>query len=240
MPSLRDLGNAALYRLQRILVRLQLLLQLDLGLVKQYQPNPFSSTQPEGQSARSCIDRFNSFSALLPSDEPLCTLDIGCNLGYFTFRMSERGGMCIGLDLGRNEISVARALAARHRVPNVAFCQYEVTADSAAALPAVDVVICLSVFHHWVRKFGFSEARRVMEVVAARATRYLVFETGQHDETGVAWADDLAFMGGDCDAWIQMFLKDLGFRRVHHVGRFPTSVSPVARHLYVAMRDSAG
>lgn len=236
--GLRDVGNVAIYRFERLLLRLKVVVQFDGGLVERYQPNPFRASAAPNAAARACADRFEAFSGRLPAGEPLSCLDVGCNLGYFTFRMAERGGLCIGLDWGRNEIGLARALASLHKIHNALFAEYTLTEDSARALPEADVVLCLSIYHHWARKLGEAGAGRIMAALAARTRRYLVFETGQHDESEAAWAPALAFMGEDCDAWICRFLTNLGFETVECVGRFPTSVSSGRRGLYVASREA--
>lgn len=234
----RVLTNVALHRLTLLLLRQRLLVQRVLHLTHEYQPDPFRNDKGAGtREGRACIDRFEAFSALFPSDKPLSVLDIGCNQGYFTFRMAERGGLCIGIDSDRNEVLYARAQAATHRVANTVFAEMTIDTESARGLPSVDITICLSIFHHWVRFFGEDNAKEIMRSVAERTRGYLVFETGQHDETDALWAHELAFMGADSKAWIRSFLTELGFSTIHEAGPFATTVSTVPRTLYVAVKD---
>jgi SAM-dependent methyltransferase len=231
----RGLTSAALHRLERLLLRTRVGIQGLTGVVGHYQPNPFREEATSDR--RACRARFLAFSAALPAGVPLSCLDIGCNAGYFTFRMAEAGGICLGLDIGRNEISYARGLAALHGVRNVAFLQFEITPHNVAALPHTDVIICMSVFHHWVRKLGLEQATRIVDGLARRC-RFLVFETGQHNESDTTWAPDLAFMGEDCDAWVRRFLSDRGFKSVTGLGNFSTTLSSVPRHLYLAEKPA--
>jgi SAM-dependent methyltransferase len=227
----RGLASAVLYRLDRLWLRVQVGLQSVLGIAGHYQPNPFA-VDSDPRDRRACPERFEAFSKALPAGALSC-IDIGCNIGYFTFRMAQRGGICLGIDTGRNEISYARGLAALHGVRNAAFLQFEISADSIAALPRADVIICMSVFHHWVRKLGLEEATRIVDGMARRCS-FLVFETGQHDETDTSWARHLSFMGEDCDSWIRDFLVARGFQSVELMGDFSTTLSAVPRHLYLA------
>lgn len=144
--------------------------------------------------------------------------------------------MCIGIDSDRNEFMVARALATLRRQENAIFAQLDIDAAAAAALPEADIVLCLSVFHHWVRHLGAEPAIETLRAVASRAKRALVFETGQPEEEGARWTEALAFMKPDSDAWIRDFLATLGFAEVRYVGAFQTTVSPRPRNLYVALR----
>ncbi len=236
MTSLKDYANAGLYRLDRLALRARLSLDLRAGLATLYQPNPFDPTHRQVAAGRACADRFTAFAKCLPTDGPLSTIDVGCNIGYFVFRMAERGGLCLGVDWGRNEIALARRLASKQDVTNALFAQLEITEQTAATLPTADLVICLSIFHHWARKLGLDGATLIMRRLADHAGHCLVFETGQPDEP-TDWAGDLHFMGTDPDGWTRQYLTDLGFAKVDHAGKFPTSLSPVPRNLYVASRE---
>jgi SAM-dependent methyltransferase len=229
----RGLISAALYRIERLLLRVRVGLQSMAGIVGAYQPNPFSAPA-RVPDPRACQERFLAFAAVLPEGAVSC-IDVGCNTGYFTFKIAERGGICLGLDIGRNEISYARGLAALHSVDNAAFLQHEITPDNVNALPQVDLIVCMSVFHHWVRKIGLAQATRIVDGLAARC-RFLVFETGQHNEVDTDWARHLAFMGSDCDLWTRMFLAERGFASVRKLGEFSTTLSSVPRNLYFAQR----
>ena len=169
---------------------------------------------------------------------PLSVLDIGCNLGYFVFRMAERGGFWIGIDWGRNELMIAQATAYLNDVRNVAFSRIEVDEISVKRLPNVDMVICLSVFHHWVNRYGQKQALDMMTSLSQCAKKYLVFESGQPEEIDKPWSKKLSFMIPNGFTWIQEFLLRLGFNEVQSVGQFPTSVSDVPRDLFVAVRNS--
>lgn len=233
----RDVANVALHRLTLLWLRLRLSLQRNLRLTTSYQPDPFSPIRRSSE-ARDSQERFEAFAKLLPEGEPLSTLDIGCNEGFFVFRMAEQGGTCLGFDLDRNAIMVAEARAWLHGSTNALFAVRSIDRHSAQSLPDVDVVICLSVFHHWVRHMGVEEAIATLSAVAAHAKHYLVFETGQPNELRTRWADQLAFMGEDYRTWVNETLITLGFQEVRQVGEFRTTVSPTLRSLFVAAREA--
>ena len=230
----KGLANAGMNRCNRILMRSRLGLQYRFGLLKDYQPDPFVELDGGSRSGRECSDRYEAFSGVLPK-APLSFMDLGCNTGYFVFRLASLGGFGLGIDIGRNEVMVCQTLAYLHRVRNVAFSRLELSPENVATLPTVDVVIFLSLFHHFVRRFGQESAVEMLSGVAKKANRFLVFETGQPDEKS-SWAQDLAFMGKDPLAWSEDTLQSLGFDRVHRLGRFSTSVSDVRRYLVMGER----
>ena len=235
---LRGVGNAALYRAVKLLVRFQLFLQMKVGLLKTYAPNFFLPREKISSDKRASYCRLDAINRFLPVDAQPSTLDVGCNLGFFTFSMAKRGGFCIGIDYGRNEILAAKALAFKHSVNNIVFTQMEVTPENASLLPKADMVICLSIFHHWIRKLGEADSLRIMKGLASNANKYFVFDTGQPNEKNVDWNESVEFMNPDIDKWADGYFKALGFSKVVNLGDYRTSVSDVPRTLYIAVKGT--
>ncbi len=233
------LGNASLYRIIKLLVRAQLFMQLKVGLLNTYAPNAFVPRDDILHDERASYGRLDAINRFLPENAQPTTLDIGCNLGFFTFNMAKRGGFSIGIDYGRNEILAAKALSIRHSVNNIAFTQMEVTPENASLLPRADMVICLSIFHHWIRKLGKAESLRIMRGLAGSANKYFVFDTGQPNEENVEWSKCLEFMNPDINAWAEDYLKALGFSKVVNLGNHRTSLSDVPRTLFIAIKDAS-
>lgn len=165
-------------------------------------------------------------------------LDVGCNNGFFTFKMAEHGLLSLGIDSSSRNIATARLLGLRNDPPHAAFARLHLTSQTAASLPTVDVVLCLSVFHHLVRYQGLEEATEVMRLLASKSQRLMVFETGQPDEVSKSWWQELAFMGDDPQAWVSEFLTGLGFARVRQLGSFPGHENPVERALVIAEKPA--
>ena len=235
---LRSVGNAALYRVIKLLVRFQLFLQMKVGLLNTYAPNAFVPRERILSDERASYGRLDAINHFLPEDAQPSTLDVGCNLGFFTFNMAKRGGFSIGIDYGRNEILAAKALAHKHSVSNIVFTQMEVTPENASRLPKADMVICLSIFHHWIRKLGEAESQRIMKGLADSANKYFVFDTGQPNEKNVEWNECLEFMNPDISAWAEDYFKALGFSKVVNLGDYRTSLSEVPRSLFIAIKNS--
>ena len=233
---LRGVGNAALYRAVKLLVRFQLFLQMKVGLLNTYAPNAFLPREKILSDERASYGRLDAINRFLPEDAQPSTLDVGCNLGFFTFNMAKRGGFCIGIDYGRNEILAAKALAHKHSVDNIVFTQMEITPENASLLPKGDMVICLSIFHHWIRKLGQEQTKIIMQGLADSSNKYLIFDTGQPNEKNNEWAKSLEFMNPDINHWAIGYLKSLGFDKVDNIGTFRTSISEIKRNLYIASK----
>lgn len=232
--KLRDIANVSLDRLSRLGLSVRLALQRGLHLTHDYQPDPFASDA--AHDPRACSARFQAADAVLVDLKRPSVLDVGCNQGYFTFRFAEKGGICLGVDNDRAELMAARARAEVRKVRNIAFLEMTLDKESMRGLPVSDVVVCLSVYHHWVRHYGRSGAEEMLEMLATKAGQAMVFDSGQPEEVSTNWASELAFMGPNGSDWISQRLRSLGFSKVSEVGLFPTSVSPVPRSLFVASR----
>ncbi len=224
-----------IHKLNIVFMKLRNFMQFRLGILKEYQPNPFQ-LQRNGFQGRSCEDRFHAILKAIPENNQVSVLDIGCNIGYFTFRFAELGGFCIGFEKNKNETMVAQALAYINDVNNVAFVRLEVNPVTIKTLPQVDVVLCLSVFHHWVKYYGREDAFKMMKTLYHKA-KYLVFETGQLNETNKKWSELLAFMLPEPKTWGINFCYNLGYQGVQYLGEYSTSVSPVPRHLIFAEKQ---
>lgn len=230
----RDLANVTLDRLGRMGLAARLGLQVGAKLTHGYQPNPFVS--PPQPDPRDCQGRFDAAMTILGDMECPSVLDVGCNQGYFTFRFARKGGICLGMDNDRGELMVARARAELHKVRNAAFLELAIDPGNLAGLPRSDIVVCLSIFHHWVRHFGRETACGMLSLLATRADKAMIFDSGQPEEKATRWASELEFMQPDGATWIAQYLRCLGFERIHAAGLFSTSLSPVPRTLFVACR----
>jgi SAM-dependent methyltransferase len=232
-PSFKDIINAILHRLSLSLLRIRLFLQKKLNLTKRYQSDPFKKTNYS--ALREGNSRFEDINNNLPN-EPLSCLDIGCNEGFFTFKMAERGGYCIGIDAGRNEIMVAEALKKTHCVENTLFSNTLLTEESFNGLPKFDVVIFLSVFHHIVRHNGLDNARHYMKAIYNINTKYLLFETGQPDEVNMSWSGEMGFMLPDIEKWVKNLLHEVGYIDIKVIGQHKAVKSDVDRLLFLAQK----
>ncbi|MDC3152723.1 class I SAM-dependent methyltransferase [SAR86 cluster bacterium] len=234
---LRGFGNAIMYRMVKIMFRLQLFMQMKVGLLNTYAPNAFMPRKDVLDDERASYARLDAINGFLPKNQALSLIDVGCNLGFFTFNLAKRGGFCIGIDYGRNEILAAKALAHKHSVDNIVFTQMEITPENASHLPKADIVICLSIFHHWIRKLGEQKSLKIMRGLADSSNKYLVFDTGQPNEKGVDWNQKLEFMNPNIADWADNYFKNLGFSRVVNLGEYRTSLSEIPRTLFIAIKD---
>ena len=183
---------------------------------------------------RECEDRWAVFSKYFPETKG-SVLDIGCNLGYFSFKSAELGHFSYGIESDDFNITCCNAIKNANNIDNCVFVKNLLTPEDIKRMPHFDTVINLSVFHHWVKAFGAEQAQEMMQNLANKCNT-LIFETGQPNEIGSQWPEHLAFMGEQPDQWIKEFLQKIGFNTVEMIGTFPTGLTNVERYLFSAKK----
>lgn len=109
----------------------------------------------------------------IPSDA-VNVLDIGCNLGDITAWCARRGMWAVGIEASPELVRAARR---RHRAtPNCTFIAQNLAPSDIAKLPVFDVVLLLSVHHHWLMAHGPEVAGTMLRDLAKRTGRALIFE----------------------------------------------------------------
>jgi len=175
----RDIGNILLYRISILALRERKFLQVNFGLTHNYHPDPFKKRLKH--DPRASYQRFDAmFSALSDIDKP-SVIDIGCHQGFFTFKFAEKGGICMGFDNDRAELLVARARSSINKVNNVAFLEMYINPKNITSFPNADIVVFMSVFHHWVRYFGKDDAIEMFRILSEKAIEGIVFDLVQFE-----------------------------------------------------------
>jgi SAM-dependent methyltransferase len=100
-------------------------------------------------------------------------IDIGCASGFFTSKLAERGMVALGIDVRPDRLEWA--WRNQRALPGVAFTCLRITPETILHLPRVDVVLLLTVYHHWCDAFGRLEAEAMLRELGSRC-RKLFFE----------------------------------------------------------------
>jgi hypothetical protein len=102
----------------------------------------------------------------------------------------------------------------------------DVKPDDVQRLPSFDVVLLLSVHHHWLRAYGPDQTRDMLRGLAARTSRAMIFEAPSRRIRYGSYAPD--FIDNDevsVNAYLRSYLAttfaDL-FARVEPLGKTPS------------------
>lgn len=98
-------------------------------------------------------------------------MDIGCAEGYFTRRAADSGLWAMGIEADVSRV----ARAGEYNTTNVAWVTHTVTPTSLQHLPDMDVILLLTVHHHWEQQYGLNTAEQMFITLLEKCDR-LIYE----------------------------------------------------------------
>jgi 2-polyprenyl-3-methyl-5-hydroxy-6-metoxy-1,4-benzoquinol methylase len=140
---------------------------------QQYQPR-WLNGQEVGTGLRKAAPRYEAIAKELGEARDFTVLDLGAYNGYFSLRLAEDfNATCTAVDDYKG-LPAALAEAADERVSGV---YHRLTQEEFYALPAFDVILCLSVLHHipWWEELlaGLRDKSKLLFVETASASEVL-------------------------------------------------------------------
>jgi len=110
-------------------------------------------------------------------------LDVGCADGFLTSKFREEGLFCVGVDRAEHMLDLARS---ENRYTNgIGFMKYDVTPESVTKFPKFDVVLLLTVYHHWIDAFGVDASETMLQHLMERSEKLLFQPPGRELEDGL-------------------------------------------------------
>jgi SAM-dependent methyltransferase len=206
-----------------------------------YQPLPWVGADRAARGSGS-QERWRLLEPELDRLRPASAVDIGCNLGFFALSLAERGIPTVGIESERRFVRLAQHAARRAGIADLAVLEAHLRPETIWEVPAADLVLLLSVYHHWVRHYGAQAAETMLRQVWDRTGTALVFDTG---ETELPDHFNAADMGADVEAHLRRHLTDvctggqvrcLGTSRAFAPGRGDERTAPALRHLFLVER----
>jgi len=163
-------------------------------------------------------------------------VDIGSQIGYFVFKLSDVGFFSTGVECSKYPHKYADSLRVINERDNVNFINMCIDSDNIKTLPNYDIVSLLNVFHHLVYFLGYDSADSIMKEIFNKTNKILFFESGEFEEKNEYWSDCLNFMGDNSKKWIHNYLLSLGFSSVEQLDVFPTHLNAHNRALYICKK----
>lgn len=100
-------------------------------------------------------------------DEDRMLIDIGCAEGNFAKEAAEIGLNVIGYDRNVKRLRTARRKYEEY--DNLQFERVEFTPETISEIPEADIILFLTVHHHWVKAFGWAEAEEMFWTLLRKA-----------------------------------------------------------------------
>jgi hypothetical protein len=164
-------------------------------------------------------------------------VDIGACEGYFSIMLGEAGIPTIALEGNPRNYRTAIFAVRRSGLDDVGVLALQLTPENVLAVPVSDCVLCLSIWHHFVRHHGLDGATEMLETIWARTQRVLFFDTGESEMTPDY---RLPPMTPDARSWLAGYLAETcSDSRIEHLGThaaFDPSGRPCERNLFAVIR----
>jgi len=110
-------------------------------------------------------------------------LDIGCAEGWFIRLAAEKlNCFALGIDTKNKNILPGEIARLHDQVEFCASMEGTITPSTIEKIPHFDVVLCLSVVHHIIRKDGYERGVDFVKSIANKTTKAIIFEMGTSDE----------------------------------------------------------
>lgn len=116
--------------------------------------------------------KWQEISSLIPDDlKGWSALDIGCNAGYYSFKLAERGARVVGIDHDPHYLKQAEWAARQYGVQNQVEFRCLQVYELAALTDAFDIVLFMGVLYH------LRYPLLGLDIVAQKVRKLMVFQT---------------------------------------------------------------
>ena len=202
-----------------------------------YQPVPgVPARAARGTGSES---RWAAILPVIKAQRVESAVDIGACEGYFSLMLGAEGVPTIAVENMPSNYRTALLAARKAENRNVGVLALEVTPENVFTLPDADCVLCLSIWHHFVRTHGLSRATEMLETIWLHTRKVMVFDTGEAEMTPDF---RLPEMTPDARSWLTTYLADTcAGSRIEHLGfhrAFDPAGKPCERNLFAVIRTA--
>jgi SAM-dependent methyltransferase len=197
-----------------------------------------------GEKGANSFKRLETVLAHMPAGTRQ-VVDIGSNNGFFSIALAERGYEVIGYEPHAPFVRGATQICERFQIPNVTFFVKGLDPTSSKDVFDSDVCLVLSVFHNWVKQYGFEGANQVLTNLWSKTRKTMFFELASTlDNQYIAGFDTMPNMGSTIDECREFMQREilgvLPDAKIEFVGMMPTDyINGSARHFFVVRRESS-
>jgi hypothetical protein len=203
-----------------------------------YQPVP-SLPGSRATRAQGSETRWQSMRPLLQANGVRSAVDIGACEGYFTLMLAGTGISTIALEGMPANYRTTLYAVRRSGLANIGVLALVLTPENVEMMPPADCVLCLSVWHHFVRAYGLEAATTMLQAIWHKTGVVMCFDTG---ETEMTPDYGLPEMTPDPRSWLENYLgRTCAGSRVEYLGRhraFDPEGGSVERNLFAVLRSA--
>ena len=204
-----------------------------------YQPVSSLPGSSRATRARGSETRWGAMRPVLEANGVRSAVDIGACEGYFSLKLAEAGVSTIALEGKPANYRTTLYAVRRSGVAIIGVLALVLTPENIDLMPSADCVLCLSIWHHFVRFHGLEAATGMLQAIWRKTGVVMLFDTGETEMTPDYGLPD---MSPDPRSWLEDFLsRTCAGSRVEHLGRhraFDPDGGSVERNLFAVLRSA--
>jgi hypothetical protein len=203
-----------------------------------YQP---VSSLPGARATRAhgSETRWEAMRPVLEANSVGGAVDIGACEGYFSLMLAEAGVSTIALEGKPANFRTTLYAVRRSGLANIGVLALVLTPENVEMMPSADCILCLSIWHHFVRSYGLEAATAMLQAIWRKTGVVMFFDTGEEEMTPDY---GLPEMTPDPHSWLGDYLgRTCAGSRVEHLGRhraFDPEGGPVERSLFAVLKSA--
>ena len=182
MAKTAFLGKALRRAGERFLMRTILFSQR-----RQLDYHPLPLTGAEGrrsERSKGSLSRLEAIREVIRT-EPVSSrvaMDIGSHIGFFAINLAKQGMLVHAVETEWQRLLLSFLIARREKAL-LAPIALRINRDTVDLLPEADITLCLSVWHHWVRRYGLDDATYILQAIVGKTRRFVFFDAGEEEMT---------------------------------------------------------
>jgi hypothetical protein len=207
---------------------------------------PFGLYQPvsslpgaRATRARGSETRWEAMRAVVEANGVEDAVDIGACEGYFSLMLAEAGVSTIALEGKPANYRTTLYAVRRSGLTNIGVLALVLTPENVEMMPSADCVLCLSIWHHFVRAYGLDAASGMLQAIWRKTRVVMFFDTGESEMTPDY---GLPEMTPDPRSWLEAYLaRTCAGSRVEHLGRhraFDPEGGSAERNLFAVVKSA--
>ena len=154
---------------------------------RQLDYHPLPRTGAEGrrsERSKGSLSRLQAIREVISSDpvSPRVAMDIGSHIGFFAINLAKQGMLVHAVETEWSRLLLSFLIARREKAV-LAPIALRIDRDTVDLLPEADITLCLSVWHHWVRRYGMDDATYILQAIIDKTRRFVFFDAGEEEMT---------------------------------------------------------
>lgn len=145
--------------------------------VKLYHPVESKQRAFTAKREKGSHERLKAITDVI-GETPSSILDIGSAEGFFSMHLAKKGNFVVAIEGKKQRSMIGQIVSRNNNLNNVSFYNLNLDLGNANQLPDFDNVLCLAVWHHWVRIKNLDYANKLLAVIWSKTKERMFFETG--------------------------------------------------------------